>query len=253
MPNHDGARGAAEWLETPLGRYLLERERAYFDRVVADVFGFNAFQLGLPEVELLRTSRIPMRCRVAAAGAADLRADFRDLPIASNSVDLVLLPHTLEFSDNPHEILREVARVLMPEGQVIVACFNPWSLWGVRHPFRRRRGYPWNGRFINLPRLKDWLALLGLEIGGGQMACYVPPCRTQKWLDRVAFLEAAGDRWWPIAGGVYFLQAVKRVRGMRIITPRWSERLAPAKSLAPAPKKVREPEDAVAARDGVPD
>ena len=87
--------------------------------------------------------------------------------------------------------------------------------------------------------MKDWLALLGFEIAGGQMACYVPPCATQKWLERVAFMEAAGDRWWPIAGGVYFLQAVKRVHGMRLIMPKWSDRLVPAKSLAAAPKKVR--------------
>jgi hypothetical protein len=64
-------------------------------------------------------------------------------------------------------------------------------------------------------------------------------------------MDAAGDRWWPIAGSVFFLQAVKRVRGMRLIMPRWSERLAPNKTLAPAPKKVQQPEDAVVARNGV--
>jgi SAM-dependent methyltransferase len=251
MTVHVGAYGAKEWLETPLGRYLADREQAYFDAVVADVFGYNAFQLGMPEVDLLRASRIPMRCHVDVAGAVDLKADFRDLPIASNSTDLLLLPHTLEFSDNPHQILREVARVLMPEGHVIIACFNPWSLWGFRRTFGRRRSYPWNGRFINLPRMKDWLALLGLDIAGGQMACYVPPCATQKWLERVAFMEAAGDRWWPIAGGVYFLQAVKRVVGLRLIMPKWTDRLTAPKALAPAPKKVRQPDDVVVARNGV--
>jgi SAM-dependent methyltransferase len=248
---HDPARDAKDWFATPLGQYLLTREQAYFDNVVADVFGYNAFQLGMPDVDLLRASRIPMRCHVDPAGEATLKADFRDLPIASNSVDLVLLPHTLEFSANPHQILREVARVLMPEAHVVIAGFNPWSLWGFRRMFSRRRGYPWKGRFINLPRMKDWLALLGLELVGGQMTCYVPPCRTQRWLDRVAFMDAAGDRWWPIAGGVYFLQAVKRVHGLRLITPKWSDVLATSKALAPAPKKVQQPEDAVVARNGV--
>jgi len=245
---HDAADGAKEWLATPLGRYLVAREEAYFDTVVADVFGYNAFQLGMPDVDLLRASRIPMRCRVDLAGKTDFNADFRDLPIAANSADLVLLPHVLEFSDNPHQILREVARVLMPEGHVIISCFNPWSAWGLRHLFGRKRSYPWSGRFINLPRLKDWLALLGLEIAAGQMACYTLPCATQKWLDRLAFMEPAGDRWWPIAGGVYFLQAVKRVHGMHLIMPKWTDRLAPAKALAPSPKKVARPEDAVVAR-----
>jgi SAM-dependent methyltransferase len=248
MTTHDGTREAAHWLAGPLGRYLLVWEQAFFDGVVADVFGYYAFQLGMPEVDLLRASRMPMRCRVDRDGAAGLKADFQELPIAGNSADLVLLPHTLEFTDYPHQILREVARVLRPEGHVIISGFNPWSLWGARRLFGGRRRYPWSGHFINLPRMKDWLALLGFEISGGQMACYVPPCATQKWLDRVAFMEAAGDRWWPIAGGVYFLQAVKRVHGMRLITPKWTDRLVPAKSLAAIPKKVAQPEDAVAAR-----
>jgi SAM-dependent methyltransferase len=239
---------AEAWLATPLGAYLLEREQEYFDRVVADIFGYNAFQLGLTGHDLLRASRIPLRCGVDAAGPAQVRADFRDLPIAGNSADLVLLPHVLEFSADPHQILREVERVLMPEGQVVISCFNPWSLWGLRRMFSSSTQYPWRGRFINLPRLKDWLSLLSFEIAAGQMRCYAPPCAQQKWLARFGFMEPAGDRWWPMAGGVYFLQAVKRVRGMRLITPKWSDRLAPNKNLAVVPKKVRQPQDGVAAR-----
>lgn len=253
MSAHDRPFQAGEWFATPLGQYLLGREQSYFDNAVADVFGYNAFQLGPPDIDFLRASRIPLRCRVNAAGAAGLRADFRDLPIASNSADLVVLPHALEFNENPHQILREVARVLLPEAQMVISCFNPWSLWGFRRAFTRNGRYPWNGRFIHLPRLKDWLTLLGLEITAGQMSCYAPPCAAEKWLGRFAFMEAAGDRWWPIAGGVYFLQAVKRVRGLRLIMPRWTDRLAPKKSLAAVPKKVARPEDAVTARNGVTD
>ena len=223
--------GIAEWMETPLGDYLLEREQSYFDTVVADIFGYNAFQLGLPEMDLLRASRIPLRCRMGTHGPVELRTDFRDLPIASNSADLVLLPHVLEFAEHPHQILREVARVLMPEAQVVLSGFNPFSFWGWRRTFHRGEEYPWRGRFITLMRVKDWLALLGFEIIGGQMACYAPPSRQDKWLERFSFMEAAGDRWWPIAGGVYFLQAVKRVRGVRLIMPKWSDRLAPPSSL----------------------
>src|ERR671915_2352408 len=99
----------SEWLATPLGSYLVGREQSYFDRAVADVFGYNAFQLGMPELDLLRASRIPLRARVAPEGPVDMRADFRDLAIASASTDLVLLPHVLEFAEHPHQILREVA------------------------------------------------------------------------------------------------------------------------------------------------
>ena len=241
-PSHD----TDAWFSTPLGQYLLGRERAYFDRIVADLFGYNALQIGLPEFDMLHVSRIPLRCHVAPRGDVDLAADPKDLPIASNSIDVVLLPHVLEFDEHPHQILREVHRVLMPEGRVVISCFNPWSLWGFRRLLRRTQGYPWDGRFINLPRMKDWLALLGLEVVAGQMSCYAPPFRQQKWLDRFHFMEAAGDRWWPIAGGVYFLEAVKRVRGLRLIMPKWSDRLAPAKALAAAPKRVRDREPAAA-------
>jgi SAM-dependent methyltransferase len=239
-----------DWFDAPLGAYLLQREWEYFDRAVADRFGYNALQLGMPQFDFLRASRIPLRCRAGTQGDVDLYADSRDLPIANSSIDLVLLPHVLEFAEHPHQILREVHRVLMPEGHVVISCFNPWSLWGVRRLLRRNGEFPWNGRFINLPRMKDWLALLGLEMIAGQMSCYAPPFRQEKWLQRFGFMEHAGDRWWPIAGGVYFLQAVKRVRGLRLIMPKWSDRLAPAKSLVPA-KKVRDRE-AAAAREALP-
>jgi SAM-dependent methyltransferase len=236
------------WFATPLGSYVLQREQAYFDRIVADRFGYNALQLGMRQPDFLRASRMPLRCRVATSGPVDLRADPRDLPIASNSIDLVLLPHVLEFDQHPHQILREVHRVLMPEGNVLISSFNPWSLWGFRRAVARGSAYPWSGRFISLMRMKDWLTLLGLEVVAGQMSCYAPPFRQEKWLQRFHFMEAAGDRWWPIAGGVYFLQAVKRVRGLRLIMPKWSDRLAQSKALATAPKKVRDRE-AIAARE----
>jgi SAM-dependent methyltransferase len=236
-------------MQTPLGNYLLEREQAYFDGVVADIFGYNAFQLGMPELDLLRSSRIPLRCRLGPNGSVDLRSDFRDLPIASNSADLVLLPHVLEFAEHPHQILREVARVLMPEAQVVLSGFNPFSFWGWRRTFHQGKDFPWRGRFITLMRVKDWLALLGFEIVGGQMACYAPPSRQEKWLERFKFMEEAGTRWWPIAGGVYFLQAVKRVRGVRLIMPKWSDRLAPAKQLAAQPHKVGDKDEALTVRN----
>jgi hypothetical protein len=143
-----------------------------------------------------------------------------------------------------------VTRVLRPEAQVVISGFNPYSLWGWRRRFHRGEEFPWRGRFISLMRVKDWLALLGLEIIGGEMACYAPPSRQQKWLERFDFMERAGDRWWPIAGGVYFLQAVKRVRGVRLIMPKWSDRLAPAKRLAASPQKVKGKDEAIAARTG---
>lgn len=239
---------ATQWLASSAGQYVIAREQAYFDEAVADVFGYHALQLGLEQVDLLQASRIPLRVTVGMQGTVGLRADFRDLPIESNSVDLMVLPHALEFSEHPHQVVREVARVLRPEGHVVIAGFNPLSLWGVRRGLGPHREFPWSGRFIHLPRVKDWFALVGLEIVAGAMKCYAPPCTEQKWLDRFKFMEDAGDRWWPIAGGVYFLQAIKRVRGIRLIMPKWSDRAAPKKNLAPVPvpERVRDEEGAAA-------
>jgi len=252
IPQSSAPQAPAAWFATALGRYVLERELKYSDDAVADVFGYNALQLGLPEHDFLRASRIPFKCGVAPAGPAALRADFCDLPVAANSIDLLLLPHALEFSTQPHQVLREVQRVLMPEGHAIIMGFNPWSLWGLRGLYGRARDiYPWNGHFINLPRLKEWLAVLGLEINGGRWSCcYVPPCTTEKWLRRFAFMEAAGDRWWPGRGGVYFLHVVKRVRGMRVIMPLWREQLARRRNLAVVPK-TQDNDEPVAARDSL--
>ncbi len=114
-------RSFSEWFSTaPLGQYLLVREQTYYDAAVADIFGFHALQLGLPEHNFLRANRISHQCHVVSDGVAELRADYRDLPLVSNSVDLLLLPHVLEFHDDPHQILREVQRVLVPEGQVAI-------------------------------------------------------------------------------------------------------------------------------------
>ena len=234
-----------DWVASPPGRYMLEWEQARFDEAVADVFGYFALQCGLPQIDGLRNNRMPCRVQarflddVADGGAAvqgtglTVRlAHFEELPFASQSLDLVVLPHVLEFAHEPHQVLREVDRVLRPEGRVIVSGMNPLSLWGARQAIPRAVVQPFlpgEGRFIGQPRLRDWLKLLGFELDRGRYGCYRPPCRSQKWLERTAFMERAGDRWWPICGAVYFVSAIKRVRGMRLVGPAW--KVAPARAV----------------------
>ena len=127
-------QGFAEWLETPQGRYVLDWEQAKHDQLVADIFGFNAVQLGWPGLDYLRANRMPFRfrCDDGEMASSQVRADLHACRLAGNSVDLVVLPHVLEFDANPHQILREVERVLVPEGSVVVTGFNPYSLWGAQ-------------------------------------------------------------------------------------------------------------------------
>jgi SAM-dependent methyltransferase len=228
----------ADWFETPKGAYVLGWERKQFDAAVEDVFGFNAVQIGLPGLDFLRESRIPLKVRAGLEPGCSLRSDPVQLPVASQSIDLLALPHVLEFCARPHAILREAERVLMPEGSVVISGFNPLSLWGAARALGwERRRYPGCGRFIGLLRLKDWLALLGFELNGGRFGCYAPPFSQGRWLERFTFMEKAGERWWPICGSVYVVRAVKRVAGMRLVTPNWRTKPAPKKALAPVTQR----------------
>ncbi len=226
------------WLATPQGRYVLDWEQAKLDIVLADIFGFNAVQIGFPQVDFLRANRMPFRFYCCDHAGVAVKSDPHHLPFATNSLDLVVLPHVLEFDVHPHQILREVDRVLVPEGSAVVVGFNPFSLWGAAPVAgRQAQSGALAGRYISVPRLRDWFALLGLETRAGAFGCYIPPVVQEKWLQRWHFMEAAGDRWWPIAGGVYVMQAIKRVQGMRLITPKWKDRMAQAKALALMPQK----------------
>ena len=231
-------RNKQQWFETCLGQYLLEHERRYFDQAVADVFGYHAIQIGFPEFDFLQTNRMPSRFCIDNEEGVTLLASPDFLPIESDSIDLIVMPHTLEFHANPHQILRETQRALIAEGHVIICGFNPYSLWGLHRWFASSdHDFPWNGHFISLPRLKDWLTLLDFEITAGRLDCYVPPFSQEKWIRRFQFMEPAGDRWWPVGGGIYFLQAVKRVHGMRVIKPEWKDMRTVRKGMAPATQK----------------
>lgn len=234
------SQSADDWLATPQGSYVADWVQGRHDHLVADIFGFNALQLGMLQRDLLRANRMPLRVRGGPCGEVGARFELESLPFASTSVDLVVLPHLLEFASNPHQILREVERVLVPEGQVIITGFNPLSLWGIRRHVGSDGGdYPWSGSYLSVMRIKDWLSLLGFEIQLGSFGCYAPAVTQEKWLRRWHFMESAGDRWWPFAGAIYVVQAVKRVQGMRLIMPRWRERMARAKALAPVAQKVK--------------
>jgi SAM-dependent methyltransferase len=226
--------GLTQWLQTPAGRYLLEWEQRQLDVALADVFGFHALQLGLPELDALRGNRMPHRwlatdtLQPSAGRAAQLHCDYDALPFDSASLDLVVLPHSLEIARDPHLALREVDRVLMPEGRVVVVGFNPVSLWGLRQKLGRarralRRGgshglyLPASGEFIGFRRLRDWLRLLSFEVEAGRFGCYLPPVVSETWMRRFGWMDGAGERWWPPFGAVYFVVAVKRVRGMRLV------------------------------------
>jgi SAM-dependent methyltransferase len=234
--------GLQDWFETPAGQYLLDWEQSRFEAAVADIFGYHALQLGLPALDALTANRMPHRwlaiswphsrkTALPVAREPALVMDFAALPFAAASLDLVVMPHTLDSHLDPHASLREVARVLVPEGRVVICGFNPASLWGLRHRREllcRRYGLgtpllPELGQTIGNWRLRDWLHLLDFEIESSHFGCYVPVVGSEKWLKRLAWMDRLGSRWWPIFGAVYFVVAIKRVHGVRLLEPAWKK------------------------------
>jgi SAM-dependent methyltransferase len=255
-------------LTTPAGRCLLQWEQARLDQAVADAFGFHALQLGLPGIAALRANRMPHRWVADPAWPVEdpapmplpepepgittqppesplaLCCDFDALPFPSHSVDLVVMPHALELARDAHLTLREVERVLVAEGRLVITGFNPASLWMLRQRagrLRRRLGMGRQqalfmpglvagrhdavlevgpgqiGEAIGHWRLRDWLRLLGFEIEVSRFGLYGPPVHSERWIERMAWMERMGDRWWPVFGAAYLIVAVKRVRGMRLV------------------------------------
>jgi SAM-dependent methyltransferase len=251
--------GLQSWFATPPGRYLLKWEQERFDEAVADVFGYHALQLGLPVLNGFATNRIPHRWLAEdgerwghPVGDPDdqqpthfqscaLRTDYHALPFAAQSLDLVLAPHALELSLDPHATLREIERVLMPEGRLALCGLNPMSLWGMkqrRAQLAARIG--WGHRYlpdaadlIGYWRLRDWLRLLSFEVESVQFGCWRPSVTSAQWLRRSAWMDRAGERWWPILGAAYFVVATKRVPGMRKLEASWKKRVPARPSNAP--------------------
>ncbi len=244
--------GLGDWLQTPAGQGVLAWEQAQFQLSVADVFGFHAVQLGLPPIHALAASRMPHRW--VLANEADLAshhpgddvaawADPAALPFPDASVDLLVLPHTLELAADPHGVLMEVERVLVPEGRVILSLFNPVSLWGLRQARAHACGrlglerlgrlfLPSAGDFIAPWRARDWLSFMGLEVQTQCYGMYGWPATSPRWIERWRWMDRVGARWWPMLGALYFVVAVKRVRGMRMLGPAWRPR--PQSALRPA-------------------
>ncbi|MDZ7753078.1 MAG: methyltransferase domain-containing protein [Gammaproteobacteria bacterium] len=236
------------WFRTRPGAWVLEEEVAALGQVLPDLFGYHLLQVeSLDGVDLLEDSRV-QNAMIMGVGTppSHLRHSFfrgipKALPVASESIDVVVLPHVLEFEDHPHQALREAERVLVPEGHLVVTGFNPWSLMGLRRLFDRRRGSaPWNGDFISASRLKDWLALLGFDVIVTDSCFYRPPLSQPALMDRLRFLDGVGRRLWGMGGGIYVMVARKRVVAVTPLKPRWrpERRLLPSGLGAPTTRRA---------------
>ena len=229
-------------LAAPTVQRLLAWEQAQTEAVLADVFGYHALQAGAWGVDALAANRMPHRWRArlefeAPDVPADLGFDSRAWPWPAEALDLVVLPHTLERSADPHACLREVERVLIPEGQVLITGLNPWSLWGWQQRRAQRVATgpaAWPVQAIAPHRLRDWLHLLGFEVQVQRFAGWTPNWSSERWVQRMAWMDTVGQRWCPIVGGVYLLLATKRVPGGHLL-PGKAWRKVPSRAAGAGP------------------
>ena len=214
------------WFDSPLGRSLLAIETNQLRTVLPRLYGLVTLQLGsLGKMDMMEGCHTPTRVvldLLRNGETTTVQGVPEAIPFDTRSVDVALLPHTLDFADDPHQVLREVDRILVPEGHVVILGFNPLSFWGLRRTFATPRGHvPWCGNFLRLARLKDWLRLLEYELMGGRMMYYRPPLQNDRLMDRLYFLDAVGDRWWPMMAAAYVVVAKKRVFGVTPLRARW--------------------------------
>ena len=222
--SHPAEPSLGDWLATPLGRRCLANEQRLMRRALERVFGELCVQIGGwgPRNAFLRYARTQRSAVVdwRDGSGADVLSDSEQLAIATDSVDAVLLPHTLEQTSSPHALLREVDRVLRPDGHLIVLAFEPAGLWGMRH-LLSSRGYPaGNERMIFEGRLRDWLELLSFDVASAVRYCHTLPIENARRL-AVFPREEWAQRWMPLLAGGYLLRAQKRVQLLTPVRPVW--------------------------------
>lgn len=219
------------WLNTPLGQSFLNSEVKEIEEAVNPLFGYHLLMLGEPAFikgisqSLIRHQIWGHLDAFARQDCSALKTRQDKLPILADSIDVVYLAHCLEFINNPHEVLREVYRVLIGEGHVIISGFNPWSAWGLyRYLVRFIRRVPWDGHFISVLRLKDWLALLGFEVLQVKPYFFRMPIAHEGFIKHSGWLEGIGRWCWPFFSGGYVLVAKKQVALLTAIRPIWKTR-----------------------------
>ena len=231
------------WLTGSPGRELVTRESCCVEELLSGLFGYYVLQVGWPQAftDSVAHSRIRHHLTLEAdfpgrgAGNTLIGSELA-FPVAGDSIDVVFLPHVLEFSTDPHQVLRETERVLIPEGRVIVLGFNPVSTWGMWRLFRQRSGQmPWCGRFLTPLRVTDWLSLLGFDIEEQRPLMFLPPLARAGLLRRFQSLEPLGQRWLSMFSAAYAIRAVKRVSTLTPIQPIWKtrSRLLPGQAVEP--------------------
>ena len=227
----------AEWYQTPLGEFLFDELQEKLEPTLTTTFGYYSLQIGClnESQQLLKACRIKHQFTLDKLNqTVDLRAQSSQLPIANDSVDLVVLMHHLSNNEAPHALLREVSRILIPQGRLIIIDFNPLSLWGVRHFFQSwLEQLPWSGHFYTARRLTDWMQLLGFERLNYLKVGYLPPLQKPGVLRHLSWLEKGMRNWLKFSSALNVLIYNKNIVPVTPVRHRWVRQKIMSGKVAP--------------------
>ncbi|MDR3492717.1 MAG: class I SAM-dependent methyltransferase [Gammaproteobacteria bacterium] len=222
------------WLAHYPGQTVFEAEHKYLSNALKQFLGKQALLIGTPyQHGLLKTSVISRQTLLSPllgfGHPKDIRgieSELYDLPILSGSVDLVLLPHTLEYMDNPQKLLAEACRTVRPDGHIVICGFNPYSLWGVKKWWAHNKHTPWTGNFIHSSQIKKWLSFSDFKLMNQSMILFRPPMKHRGSYNNLKFMEWLGSKCWSPFGGVYMLVAQAKVIPLTPIKLSWKQKIS---------------------------
>lgn len=236
-----------QWWEGPVGKALLCEEMPLIDNGLRHLYGFHLMQLAVSRnFDLTTASTINHRFALSPVpvsgekGLCTGQADLERIPLGSESIDVALLHHVLDFSPHPHQLLRETARVLIPRGYVAIVGFNPFSWFGLFKQFGRlfSNQSHWRHHGLRLGRIVDWLRLLDFEPVCINHGFYRWPVAHPHFMKSTRWIERLAKRTQLPMGGFYFILARKDVVAMTPLKPSW-KRFKPATGFVGAQPSTR--------------
>jgi SAM-dependent methyltransferase len=222
-----------QWLSQHfLGQHLLKTEGQLLGQLLDRHYGKHVALIGVPnQYELLKVTHVPVHTLVSPLTphgplCGFIEGEFQELPLLTGSMDLVILPHSLEFIDNPRQLLSEACRIIKPEGLIVICGFNPYSLWGLKRFFKKHPSNHWHGNSIRPTLVKNWLDLADFAMEKHLSALFAPPVYHQKLYDKLQFLEKVGNICFPQMGGIYIIISRAKVIPLTPIRLKWKQHLS---------------------------
>lgn len=203
-----------DWfLTAPLGKYILHKERDFYTNNVKNIFGKYSLQIGMDKTNLLLGNKIVNHYNIPR----DINALAQFLPIASDSIDLIILSHYLEEHNDYEQIINECNRILAPNGKLIISCLNRYSLINLYKTRAKLDKY----YFRSVSEIEKVLRNNSLNICGGKFFSYMPPIKSNIRLRKFEIFNKIGDRWFPTFANSFTIIAKKTVisHTLRLSTP----------------------------------